>query len=63
MRMENLNDVMNRLTWLENSGGKTPFGDSPKEQEIKSIASLLRIFGVKWQYVLDGDRWIAVMKE
>lgn len=46
----------------QNHGRQTPFGTSPEEMEIASIDSLLRIFGIKWGYRPDGDRWIAVMQ-
>ena len=67
MKMENLAEVMDRLTWLKNFEKSTTFGTSPEEREIKSIASVLRIFCVKWRYVLTitpcgGERFVATMQ-
>ena len=56
--MKNLDDVMSRLTFLKNiSDGHDQF-----DKEINVIAEMLEVFGVKWSFVEDSEKFIARLK-
>lgn len=56
--MKNLDDVMSRLTFLKNiSDGHDQF-----DKEINVIAEMLEVFGVKWSFVEDSEKFIAKLK-
>ena len=57
--MKNLDDVMRRLTFLKNvSDGNDQF-----DKELNVIAEMLEIFGVKWSFVEDNEKFVAKLKQ
>lgn len=55
---KNLDDVMKELTFLKNvSDGHDQF-----DMKLNTIAEILELFNIKWQFVEDGEKFIAKLK-
>lgn len=62
---EAIHAIMGRLTALkaESIAEADPFGQSPADREIKTIAATLAAFGVQWYYATDSTgKWAARLK-
>ena len=64
--MENINDIMDRLTELKRISivENDPYGWGAADREIKAIADVLKVFGVEWYYGTDRKtgKWRARLK-
>ncbi len=55
---KNLDDVMKELTFLKNASD----GHDHFDMKLNTIAEMLELFGIKWQFVEDGEKFIAKLK-
>lgn len=56
--MKNLDDIMKELTYLKNISD----GHDEYDRRLTAIAEVLEVFGVKWSFVEEGEKFIAKLK-
>ncbi len=55
---KNLDDVMKELTFLKNASD----GHDHFDMKLNTIAEMLELFNIKWQFVKEGEKFIAKLK-